>query len=158
MWVTSKGPLRHVDLWVENFDLLDFVTTSYRWIKVPSPVEVPGNERADALAEMGRKSCPLNVTKWVQVQRIGTPIVVSPPDRLRSPLVDSLSIVWTSVELMPMVPPPPQCQWTPPCQWNPPFQRRNMAPLPNGPPLSKEESRPLPRTFHQIAHELPFCA
>ena len=37
---------------------------------------------------------------------------------------------------------PPPCA----CQWTPPFERRNMAPLANGPPLSKEETRPGPLT------------
>ena len=38
--------------------------------------------------------------------------------------------------------PPCACQWTPP-----PFERRNMAPFANGPPLSKEETRPGPLTW-----------
>ena len=33
------------------------------------------------------------------------------------------------------------------CQWTPPFERRNMAPFANGPPLSKEETRPGPLTL-----------
>ena len=32
------------------------------------------------------------------------------------------------------------------CQWTPPFERRNMAPLANGPPLWKEETWPGPLT------------
>ena len=40
----------------------------------------------------------------------------------------------------------------------PPLKRRNMAPLATGPPLSKEETPPPLRFFHQIAHELPFFA
>ena len=33
------------------------------------------------------------------------------------------------------------------CQWTPPFERRNMAPFANAPPLSKEETRPGPLTW-----------
>ena len=54
--------------------------------------------------------------------------------------------------------PPPHLPMDPPCQCPPPLERRNMAPLANGPPLSKEETWPPLRFFHQIAHELPFFA
>ena len=40
-------------------ELLDASVASYEWIKVPSHMQLEGNERADALAELGRKSSPL---------------------------------------------------------------------------------------------------
>ena len=76
--------------------LLDFATTRYRWIKVPSHVEVPGNEGVDALAEMGQKWGPLNVHKGVQVQQIGTPFAES---GCAHHLLTLCQIVRASVEL-----------------------------------------------------------
>ena len=40
----------------------------------------------------------------------------------------------------------------PPCQWPPPLERRNMAPLANGPLLSKEETSPPPSDFFTKSH------
>ena len=53
-WVTSKGPVLNVDLWIELLELLDVSVASYEWIKVPSHVQLEGSERADALATCGR--------------------------------------------------------------------------------------------------------
>ena len=47
-WVTNKGPVLNVDLWIELLELLDSASASYEWIKVPSHVQLEGNERADA--------------------------------------------------------------------------------------------------------------
>ena len=58
-WVTNKGPVLNVDLWINLLELLDLASTNYEWIMVPSHVQVEGNERADTLAELGRKSSPL---------------------------------------------------------------------------------------------------
>ena len=49
-WVTSKGPVINVDLWIEMLKLLDTSVASYEWIKVRSHMQLDGNERADALA------------------------------------------------------------------------------------------------------------
>ena len=78
-WVTSKGPILNVDLWIELFELLDNALASYEWIQVPSHAQVEGNERADALAELGRKSSPLYAKACRKPQLLHTPVAVSPP-------------------------------------------------------------------------------
>ena len=78
MW----GPVCTVDLRVEILGLLGFGPASYLRMKVSRHGEVTSNERANALTE---KSFPRNAKKGIQVQWMGTPIVVSPPDKLHSP-------------------------------------------------------------------------
>ena len=59
-WVGSSGPVSNVPLWEE---LLSFVDNSFQdilWIKVPSHVNVEGNEQANTLANEGRLNNPLN--------------------------------------------------------------------------------------------------
>ena len=58
-WVTAQGPVTNVDLWIVLMDLLDSMRAVWEWIKVPSHVDIPGNDKADALAEQGRPSSPL---------------------------------------------------------------------------------------------------
>ena len=58
-WVTNKGPVLNVELWVELLEMLDVARAAYEWIKVPRHVQLDGNERADTLAELGRKASPL---------------------------------------------------------------------------------------------------
>ena len=103
--MTNKGPVLNVDLWIELLELLDQALVSYEWIKVPSHVQVEGNERADALAELGRKSSPLCAKAGRQPQVLLTPIVVSPsvigvPDR--PPSISTGSALKFSVELTPV--------------------------------------------------------
>ena len=102
-WVTNKGPVLNVDLWIDLLELLDLASASYEWIKVPSHVQVDGNERADALAELGRKSSPLYARAGRQPQILLTPIAVSPigaPDG--PPSVSTGSALKFSVELTPL--------------------------------------------------------
>ena len=40
-------------------NLLDATTVTWEWLKVPSHVDIAGNERVDVLAANGRKSSPL---------------------------------------------------------------------------------------------------
>ena len=85
-WVTNKGPVLNVDLWIDLLELLDQASASYEWIKVLSHVQTEGNERAYAFAELGRKSSPLYARAGRQPQVLLTPIVISPigaPDRLQ---------------------------------------------------------------------------
>ena len=49
----------NVYLWIEMLELLDASVASYEWIKLPSHMQLEGNERADALVELGQKSSPL---------------------------------------------------------------------------------------------------
>ena len=53
------GPICIVDLRITMLQLVDSVTPTIRWLCVPSHTAIPGNERADALAEEGRVSSPL---------------------------------------------------------------------------------------------------
>jgi ribonuclease HI len=48
------GPVVSVDLWEEVLEILLFSTCIFKWVKVPSNVDIEGNERADQLAEKGR--------------------------------------------------------------------------------------------------------
>ena len=47
---------------------------------------------------------------------------------------------------------PPRMPMDPPCQWPPLLERRNMAPLANGPLLLKEETCPPPSDFFTKSH------
>ena len=54
------GPVVNVDLWEEVLDIiLSSSCTFKKRIKVPSHVDIGGNERADKLAEKGRNMSPL---------------------------------------------------------------------------------------------------
>ena len=57
--VGPSGPDCNVDLWMELLELVDTVSPTLRWLRVPSHTDIPGNERADTLAEEGRVSSPL---------------------------------------------------------------------------------------------------
>ena len=59
---TQKGPVPNADPWERLLQLISASHALLQWIWVPSYVEVPGNERADELAESGRKSSPLVVS------------------------------------------------------------------------------------------------
>ena len=58
-WVTARGPVINVDLWDEMLETLLHSTCMFRWVKVPSHVDIAENEKADKLAEQGRKMSPL---------------------------------------------------------------------------------------------------
>jgi len=66
-------------------------------------VQLEGNERADALAELGRKSSPLNARAGRQPQSLLTPVAASPQGGARGPpSVDSGSALKFSVEMTPL--------------------------------------------------------
>ena len=58
-WVGQSGPVCNVDLWIRARDLVDRVSATVKWLRVPSHTDIPGNERADVLAEEDRVSSPL---------------------------------------------------------------------------------------------------
>ena len=58
-WRTAGWAVCNVDLWIRALDLVDKVSATLKWIRVPSHTGIPGNERADVLAEEGRVSSPL---------------------------------------------------------------------------------------------------
>ena len=49
----------NVDLWIRALDLVDRVSATVKWLRVPSHTDIRGNERADVLAEEGRVRSPL---------------------------------------------------------------------------------------------------
>ena len=57
-WVGQSGPVCNVDLWIRALDLVDRVSATVKWLRVPSHTDIPSNERADVLAEEGRVSSP----------------------------------------------------------------------------------------------------
>ena len=62
---TSQGPVPNVMVpWSLQTGLIKM------WIQVPSHAEVPGKERADVLAEMGRRAAPLYATVGEKPQRL----------------------------------------------------------------------------------------
>ena len=61
-WCTQKGLVPNADLWERLLHLISASHALLQWVWVHSHVEVSGNERADELAECGRKSSPLAVS------------------------------------------------------------------------------------------------
>ena len=57
-WTGSSGPVSNVPLWELLLDTLSAHTGSIKFIKVPSHVDILGNNEADRLAEQGRFSHP----------------------------------------------------------------------------------------------------
>ena len=73
------APAINVDLWDEILDVLLLSSNLFEWVKVPSHVE---KEKADQLAERGRKLSPLYSLIRLPVRQPVTP-PLSPPPRLR---------------------------------------------------------------------------
>ena len=57
-WTGSSGPVSNVLLWELLLDTLSAHTGSMKFIKVPSHVDILGNNEADRLADQGRLSHP----------------------------------------------------------------------------------------------------
>ena len=57
-WTGSSGPVSNVPLWELLLDTLSAHTGSIKFIKVPSHVDILGNNEADRLADQGRLSHP----------------------------------------------------------------------------------------------------
>ena len=58
-WITTRGPVININLWDEMLETLLHGTCTFNWVKVPSHVDIAENEKADQLAEQGRKMSPL---------------------------------------------------------------------------------------------------
>ena len=85
-------------------ELLDASVASYKWIKVPSHMQLDGSERADAMAELGRKSSPLYSRAGRRPHVLLTPVAAPlPGDPRQSPPFDSASAMKFSIEMTPMV-------------------------------------------------------
>ena len=81
-WVTARGPVINVDLWEEILDRLLHSTCKFRWVKVPSHVDIAENEKADRLAERGKKLSPLYNTVHRAVRHPVTPPCSPPAPRI----------------------------------------------------------------------------
>ena len=102
-WVTTKFPVLNVDLWIDLLELLDVSVATYEWIKVPRHVQLDGNERADALAELGRISSPLYARAGCRPRALLTPVAALPPvDSRRSSSLDTGSAIQHNVEMTPV--------------------------------------------------------
>ena len=70
---------------------------------VPRHVPLDGNERADTLAELGRKSSPLYARAVCRPRALLTPVAALPPvDSWRSSPPDTRSAIKHNVEMTPV--------------------------------------------------------
>ena len=58
-WQTSSGLAHHVDLWTQVLDILEEIGLEVQWQHVLLHVGIRGNEKADSLADDGRRRSPL---------------------------------------------------------------------------------------------------
>ena len=58
-WQGSGGPVSHADLWTRLLAETESQGTAAHWVQVPSHVGIEGNEKADVLADIGRRRSPL---------------------------------------------------------------------------------------------------
>ena len=57
--VQLEGACPNAHIWDQLVTLLDLFHAQVQWIWVPSHVDIPGNEKADELADTGRNRTPL---------------------------------------------------------------------------------------------------
>ena len=57
-WRGLSGPVSNVPIWEEILQLLDDTFQEIKWVKVPSHVNVMGNDQANTLANQGRVNNP----------------------------------------------------------------------------------------------------
>ena len=55
----SRGPVGHTDLWEQILQEIASAGPHVKWMYVRSHVGIPGNTKADTLADMGRRRSPL---------------------------------------------------------------------------------------------------
>ena len=90
-WVTKSGKgASHIDLWLEILPLLESLGHRALVFHVHSHINLHGNDRADALANMGRESSPLfsyllpgsspNKRRHVEVQSVAEVFMVMSSD------------------------------------------------------------------------------
>ena len=58
-WRNTTGDVAHADLWAQILELTDRYGTEIKWIHIPSHIGIRGNEKADQLADLGRRKSPL---------------------------------------------------------------------------------------------------
>ena len=58
-WRNTTGEVAHADLWAQILELTDRYGTEIKWMHIPSHIGIRGNEKADQLADLGRRKSPL---------------------------------------------------------------------------------------------------
>ena len=58
-WRNTTGEVAHADLCTQILELIDRYGTEIKWMHIPSHVGIRGNEKADQLADLGRRKSPL---------------------------------------------------------------------------------------------------
>ena len=58
-WCNTSGDVAHADLWVQILELTERHGTEIKWMHAPSHIGIRGNEKADQLADLGRRKSPL---------------------------------------------------------------------------------------------------
>ena len=76
-WCLSMGPVLNFDLWETLLLAIDSAQHVIRWAWSPSHQGIPGNERADALAEQGRRAHPFLL--YPSPEKANLPSERSPP-------------------------------------------------------------------------------
>ena len=92
-----------MDLWTHVLDILEKVGSEVQWLHVPSHIGIRGNEKADTLADEGRRRSPL--LRGYVLAGPTAPEDEEPP---------SLEVLYQGPPEMPEEPPPPS-----------PYTRRN---------------------------------
>ena len=88
-WCLPTGPVPNSDLWEALLLAMDRTQHIIRWAWSPSHQGIPGNERADALAEKGRQDHPLLRYPSPDKQDVShTPSPAAPVKRRAQPLFD----------------------------------------------------------------------
>ena len=59
-WCNAQGPIKHRDLWEPILSITETLGEEVKWLHTPSHIGIPGNTRADHLANVGRRKPPLS--------------------------------------------------------------------------------------------------
>ena len=90
-WVGQSGPVCNVDLWIRALDLVDRVSATVKWIRVPSHTDIPGNERAastTSLHDSDMVDDPQNTWENLGLVELETPARPRQCRRLNTPSID----------------------------------------------------------------------
>ena len=92
-WCLTTGPVPNSDLWEALLLAIDSTRHVIRWAWSPSHQGIPGNERADALAEKGRQDHPLLIYPSPNKQDVShTPSPAAPVKRRLQQPLDYLTV------------------------------------------------------------------
>ena len=59
-----------MDVWEQLLHEIELAGPNVRWLHVPSHVGIPGNTKADTLADMGRRRSPLLLGQVAMARRV----------------------------------------------------------------------------------------